>query len=98
MPSIITIICQSGVVQATPYIETTDAEHTMVEIINAMAARMPFVVVEDNYTSVLVVLGEVAGITLGAPPVAVQIERPKPRPVPLPQRAAHPEPGTLIAN
>ncbi len=96
--SVLTVIFRSGVTQEIPHINRPDAERTMVDIINAIAARMPFVVVEDNDTSALVVLGEVAGITLGAPPVAVQIERPKPRPVPLPQRAARPELGTLIAN
>jgi hypothetical protein len=68
----------------------------MVEIVNAMAAGSPFVVIEDRETSALIVRGEVAGVILGAPPIAVQVERPRPRPVPQP--AARPERGKLIAN
>jgi hypothetical protein len=96
--STITIVFKSGATQAIPHINRCDAERTMVEIVNAMATAQPFVVIEDEETSALIVLGEIASITLGAPPIAVQIEKPRPRPVPLPQPAARPERGTLIAN
>jgi hypothetical protein len=94
--SIITVIFKSGATQAIPHINRPDAERTMVEIINAMAAGQTFVVIEDSDTSALIVLGEVASVTLGPPPIAVQVERPRPRPVPIPARPA--ERGVMIAN
>ena len=98
MSSTITVIFKSGAQQQIPHVNRPDAERTMVEIINSMAAGSPFVVIEDEETSALIICGEIAGVILGAPPVAVQIERPKPRPVPLPQPAARPERGTMVAN
>ncbi|WP_315806574.1 MULTISPECIES: hypothetical protein [unclassified Bradyrhizobium] len=94
--STLSVLYKSGAVTEIPHVNRPDAERTMVEIINAMAACLPFIVVEDSDTSALIVLGEVAGVTLGAPPIAVQIERPKPRPVPQPQ--PRPQAGALIAN
>jgi len=97
MSSTMTFTFKSGAQQQIPHVNRLDAERTLVEIVNAMAAGLPFVVIEDSDTSALIVLSEVASVTLGVPPIAVQIEKPRPRPVPVrqPERT---ERGVLIAN